>query len=163
MFRMLQSKTYSIIDATFKDMGTSSDYNATGWDNARCTLTRNESTNLIRDGQGSNGAYHRTLDTTKGIAIEFDLNFKKNSSTNSVIDLCINWTKSASITKTNLDLDYDTWHHIKIEMDNGNGLISNTTNTNTIEFDSTSVDRFVFALASLNDVTNYKNFVIYPI
>lgn len=89
--------------------------------------------------------------------------YQKVSTTKSCVDICVNWVKSANITKDNLNLDYNTWHHIKIEMKNGVGLISNYTNSNTISFDSTDVNRFVFSLESLNDVIRYKNFIIFEV
>lgn len=165
--RIFQSETYSLWDTLFWDKGHSGtdgvDYNSTGWSNARCTLTRDTETKLVWTGESNNGSYYRSLSEDTGLCIEFDINYAKYRGTDVLFSLLNTWNIVKSISRTDLGLSQNTWHHLKIELKGENSTISNTTDDTVITFDSTNVNRFLLSLNHANDVIMYKNFKVYSI
>ena len=159
------STPYPVIDGLFYDHAYAGEgnYNDTGWTNARCTLTRDTYTQIVWDTTGNNGSYYRSFTDSADLCIEFDLYFKKNSSSADIFTIMDNWTVLGSVRKSSLDLTEETWQHIKIEMKDGQGTISTGTSTTPVTFTSTGADRFGFAVRHSNDLIRYKDFVVYPI
>ena len=162
---IIQSEPYTLYDTLFYDKGHSGtdgvDYNSTGWTNARCTLTRDEYTQLVWDTTGNNGSYYRSFTDSADLCIEFDLYFKKNSSSADIFTIMDNWTILGNATKSSLDLVEETWQHIKIEMKDGQGTISTGTSITPISFTSTGADRFGFSVRHSNDLIRYRDFMVY--
>lgn len=157
------SQPISIYDTIFYDHAYDGEgnHNDTGWTNARCTLTRDEYTQLVWTGEGNNGTYYRSFTDSADLCIEFDLYFKKNSSSAEIFTIMDNWTVLGSVTKSSLDLVEETWQHIKIEMKDGQGTISTGTSTTPITFTSTGADRFGFSVRHSNDLIRYRDFMVY--
>lgn len=158
---MFQSETYDIIDAVFRDRGTSTDYGT--W------IT--EFTQIYR------GDDYTTLTPSDS----FDAQYKAISLSNFVIEGDINLTYSANInfmrfskntwtTITVFSAQYDfvltsgQWYHFKlVKQDNSVDVFVDGVKKITKEVNDT-VDTFMMLLNNTKTTDlKYKNFVIYPI
>ena len=157
------SETYELIDASFYDKGTDTEYN-TGWSNPsnNTTVTRSSTeTTLIQTTSGTTGFYQTNIvdnPLPNQCTIEFDVNL---SSTGEVMSFRADSTVVNWITLSEYSLAADTWHHFKFEI---NGTTVKPTINNVAKSTETwtnTVNRFAFRLNSQELTIKYKNFVVY--
>ena len=156
------SGTYSILDATFKDIGTSSDYGTwTSTDFTGTKISRNEEyTTLIPEDTWD--TQQQTIPNSD-LCIEFDINITYTSA-HYFIRFMGNNSNVLSFGETELGLSSGVWSHVKL-VRSGNQLnITVDDVTKTPLSISASIDTFRFILDNTKCTDmKYKNFVIYPI
>ena len=158
----LSSETYSIMDCSFYDRGTSSDY--TAW----------TSTDFIGDYLVRGDDY-----TTLIPSDNFDVQYKSISANDTCFefDVCVDFTVSTNIvsfrqntsnrvgfSQTDLGLITGTWHHVKLLVSEGTvtPIVDGVTKTSK-SWDS-NINRFYLVLDNTKASSmKYKNFKVYPI
>jgi len=157
--RIIQSETYATIDCILKDMATQSSHNDAMWTVARGQLNRGtEDTELvINSGQTSTQAYFN-LTNTDSFVIEFDAMFDGSSNLVQLRDS--SWSVLDYVRGSNYNKD--TWYAIKIEVKNGQSIIT-VGNTQQTPKTLTGIAMFMFALTSSDNYFKFKNFKYYPI
>ena len=152
------SDSYDLIDATFRDIGTSAKY--TAWSgSSNMTVARDSETTLTP--QGTFSTYYQNFTLTDYMVFEFDVSITYSSATN-FISFRESATARNNFTQGNLGLTSGQWSHIKLVIDNNkitpyvDGVEKTASNI------TTDLNRFYFVLnnASASNL-EYKNFVIY--
>ena len=157
------SEIYEVLDVTFKDIGTSSDYGTwTNTDFTGDTLKRNEEYTTLTPQTTFVSAYLNI-----GVAdccIEFDMNLSNISNAQFLRFTKNKWNYTCQISNNFLEINTGQWHHIKLAK-SGNNLrifVDNIEKTPQTLSDTTDGFRLVLSNAQVTDM-KYKNFVVYPI
>lgn len=159
---MFQSETYSILDAIFKDIGTSSDYGA--WTSTDFTGTKisrdTECTTLTPE--DNYDAQQQSISGTD-FAVEFDCNLTYSDGTNTNAFLRFIASTNRTFYPNSLGLQCGNWHHLKFVVSNDTVIAF----VDDVEKGSQSITNTTAFRIVLNNnyVSNmkYKNFVMYPI
>lgn len=161
------SEPYPVIDAIYYDTGitgTASDiwYNQQNAVNTRgdtySEITENGGTAILRL-KGTN-----SIDKTN-ICVEFDV-WQDGSTSNNFMSFAN--TTMSTYTGTynlgNLNLQTETWNHIKLEIDN-NGVITPNGITSAQRTLSVNTDKILFCFLTNGDITKirFKDWRVYPI
>ena len=159
---MYQSETYSVIDGTFKDIGTATDY--TAWRNSDFT-----GDNLQRNSEYTTLIPQDTFDecdiaVSNDFCIEFDVNITFTTN-NAIFRFTQNrWIVNGSLSTTQLGLSSNVWSHVKLSKTSNTVAVIVDGETKTPLTLSDTIDTFMIAL-NYEGISNlkYKNFVVYPI
>ena len=158
----IQSDTFALIDATFKDIGTSTDYGTwTSTDFTGTKIERNEEyTTLIPEDTWD--TQNKTI-TGDDLCIEFDINLTYSGDFYP-LRFMKNGSNVTSVSISELGLVSGQWYHIKFSIVGNQLNILVDTTTKTPKSLSNTLDTFRIMLDNTK-ATNmkYKNFVIYPI
>ena len=158
------SVPYSVLDATFKDIGTSTNYGTwTSTDFTGTKIERNsEYTTLIPEDTWD--TQNKSISDTD-LCIEFDCNLTfSDAIENHFLRFYKSNASVTSITPLRLGLVSGQWSHIKLVR---NGTTVNITVDGTSKTPltgATSIDEFRVIMSNAK-ITNmkYKNFMIYPV
>lgn len=165
MFRMYQSETYGVIDATLIDP-ISATTRADIWINySSPQIDVNNGVVTLTENSGTVQSIFKTyyVFSKSDMCIEFDFYQVDGSASQNVFWVLneVNWTGVCACTLSNLNLASQQWHHIKIEF-KGTKAIFNGVNK---DYASTVTDNIRFGFLTNGDITSikYKNFCLYPI
>ena len=158
----IQSETYGVIDGTFKDIGTSTDY--TAWRNSDFT-----GDNLQRNSEYTTLIPQDTFDecdivVSNDFCIEFDVNITFTTN-NAIFRFNQNrWNGKGSLTTTQLGLSANVWSHVKLSKTSNTVAVIVDGETKTPITLSDTIDTFMIVL-NYEGISNlkYKNFCVYPI
>ena len=162
-----QSEIYELIDATILDNATSSSYNDVWYNQQNAVNTRGDTYSEITENGGTAILRLKTansIDKTN-ICVEFDV-WQDGSTSNNFMSFAN--TTGSTYTGTynlgNLNLQTETWNHIKLEIDN-NGVITPNGLTSAQKTLSVNTDKMWFCFLTIGDITKirFKNFMCYPI
>jgi len=158
----IQSETYSVIDGTFKDIGTSTDY--TAWRNSDFT-----GDNLQRNSEYTTLIPQDTFDecdiaVSNDFCIEFDVNITFTTNNNIFRFTQNRWNGKGSLSTTQLGLSSNVWSHVKLSKTSNTVAVIVDGETKTPLTLSDTIDTFMIIL-NYEIISNlkYKNFVVYPI
>ena len=157
------SEPSSVLDATFKDIGTSSDYGTwTSTDFTGDAISRNGEYTTLTPQDDFDSQYLALADSD--LCIEFDMNITYTA-TNYFLRFVKNqWTYTASLNQTDLGINSNEWHHIKL-VKTGNTVrifVDNVEKSSKTLLDATDGFRLILSNANCSNM-KYKNFVVYPI
>ena len=168
VLRIFVSETYELIDGTFVDRGTSSDYGAwTNWSGKEPKLVRNSEYCAMTVDTGKEDArMYKQLDTSSNnVVIEFDCKYITDTASNVFAthrndagNVLGNWDMSRF---TSYGANINEWHHFKVTVTLTNVIINIDNNANSYTYNSTGTTRLYLQISS--GELDYKNFVIYPI
>ena len=161
----IQSEIFEVIDATFKDIGTSTDYSAwTGgsFKTSDNTLQRNDEYTTLTASETAYHYYKSITDTD--LCIEFDVNIKYIDGAFPIRFTKGIWTTIVSYSISSLGLVNEQWHHLKL-VKQGTSVTAYVDGVNKgSTLYSDTIDTFLIILSENNaQVMKYKNFCIYPI
>lgn len=157
------SEIYEVLDVTFKDIGTSTDYSA--WTNSDFTgdaLQRNdEYTTLIPQDNYD----QQDLSITTDCCVEFDVNITYTSSVYFLRFRNGRWTGvNADFGLQDLDIISGQWHHLKFLVTSNKVTPIVDGVTKTAKIPNGTMNMVVIILNNEGQSNlKYKNFVVYPI
>lgn len=155
---IFQSETYSIIDALFKDRGTTSDHND-NWSNSggNVTVVRTDTETTLTRTASTNGFYQVRVDNSKYV-IDFDYMQNETSLMTSLRNgsTVVKW-----INYSEFNLSANVWYHITLTIDGTSVVITIDGVSRSFTMSST-MNLFSMRLME-NEEIKYKNFMIYPI
>ena len=165
------SQPYTVIDALFKDIGTSTDYgNWSNWTSYEPKLTRDTYCKIEVDTENSktNARMYKQFDASNNdIAIEFDVKQVTSSNTNVWATLRNNATNVLGNLDMNRFSSYggviNEWVHFKLIISPTNCLVYINNNSSPYTYISGGITRFYFQIDTNTTELDYKNFVIYPV
>ena len=163
----LQSETYSITDAIYYDTGISGTASDIWYNQQNVVNTRGDTYSEITEDGGT--AILRlkginSIDKTN-ICVEFDV-WQDGSTSNNFMSF-VNTTMgtyTGTYSLSQLNLQTETWNHIKLEIDN-NGVITPNGLTSAQKTLSVNTDKMLFAFMTNGDITKirFKDWRVYPI
>ena len=168
------SEPYPVIDALFKDMGTSTDYGSwSDWGTQqeyKPKITRDTYCKIEVDtANGKTGArIYKQMDTSNNnVCIEFDVKQVTSSNTNGWATLRNNATNVLGNVDMNRFASYggaiNEWVHFKFVVSPTNCLVYINNNSSPYTYISQGITRFYFQIDTNTTELDYKNFVIYPV
>ena len=161
----LQSEIYEVLDATFKDMGTDSDYGTwSNWTGYEADITRNSEYTSMKIATGKTDARRYKSISLTDFCIEFDVLLKSNSVEDVFATIRNVWSVLGNMSLNRFNLSLNNWHHIKMTCNENTVVVTNDTNSTSYTYSlSNTFERFLFQIGSNSQELQYKNFVIYPI
>ena len=149
------------------DIGTSSNYTDTIWNNWNSSAIINRATNytsITKASSDTAGSWQisNAPFTDNNLKIEFDVYVDSSVQTDTFFQLRNqSYNVLGNITLNNMSLATNTWHHIILRFDGTNCYISNTTNSNTSNRANLTVTKIMFRCDTNTNEVRYKNFFIY--
>ena len=158
---ILQSEIYEVIDATFKDIGTSTDY--TAWTNdTNLTVERGTAhTTLTQIDTDSAGIHRLNPSITDDLCIECDLYIDAGADYTYIFQFRQDTSNKGTVSTSNFNTR--KWQHLKLTV-NGTTVNINVDGVEKtpITLSSSSWNRLYLSI--FNGATvQYKNFVYYPV
>ena len=162
----LLSEIYELYDTIWCDIGTSTNYNDSGWSTWSSYLmsrTRNADYTLLEKADSSTTGYQiRYLSTlTNPHIIEYDA--KQVGGVTSSIVFQLRGNNQSVVKQVALSnfsgAAIDTWYHYKIDLDNKTW--TNTTLNKTVTFDDGFVSFFFMIGSTEGHTIHYRNFMVY--
>lgn len=162
-----QSEIYELIDATILDNATSSSYNDVWYNQQNAVNTRGDTYSEITENGGT--AILRlksanSIDKTN-ICVEFDV-WQDGATSNNFMSFVNTTTSTYTGTYNlgNLNLQTETWNHIKLVIDS-NGVVTPNGMTAQQKTLSVNTDKMLFCFLTNGDITiiRFRNFKVYPI
>ena len=157
----LESNVYELIDAKFKDIGTSTDYS--NWNNTTSVSISRSDTETTLQPVDPTAFASRTVNTGTATTVEFDYNlnidavaFSLRQGTTSVTALTQQYLETVGQT--------NVWHHIVIETDGTKyrAIINGNVKSWKDMTGEQTFNRFQFSFnQDTGLVVKYKNFVMY--
>ena len=162
----VQSTPYTVKDCTIVDTSTSE--NTIWYNQSNASFTYgSEYITLSENGGNAIGRLKSTnsLDKTN-ICVEFDLYQVDGATSNNVISF-LSTTASAyggSYSLGNLNLQKETWNHIKLVVDSDGYVTPNELTAQKKQLSFTT-EKMLFGFLTNGDITSvrFKNFIVYPI
>lgn len=160
---MFQSETYSVIDGTFKDIGTETV--APSWTNSDFTGSAKERNGEYTTLIPQDNFDECDLAISGDLCVEFDVNLTWTSAENNFIRFCKNrWTSVLIIRESFLGLTNGQWSHVKFTKTGTTVDITVDGQSKPSQSLSNTIDTFMIVLDNTRASNlKYKNFVVYPI
>ncbi|MBE6499007.1 MAG: hypothetical protein E7Z80_00450 [Methanobrevibacter thaueri] len=151
-------------DTLFFDKGILSNHNNNWSDTTTLPMKRTvgpEYTTLTKANTNKPGVIRPNFDIINGLCLEFDI-YQDANEENEVFATIRHGTEvSANLKLSSMNLNFGSWHHIIITIDNNRMKMSNTTNENFRTWKLNSFNRFYFGVTLNTNELRYKNFEIY--
>lgn len=163
----LQSEPYSILDAIYYDTGISGTASDIWYNQQNAVNTRGDTYSEVTENGGT--AILRLKSTNSidktNICVEFDV-WQDGSTSNNFMSF-VNTTMgtyTGTYNLGNLNLQTETWNHIKLEIDN-NGVVTPNGMTSAQKTLSVNTDKMLFCFLTNGDITKirFKDWRVYPI
>ena len=152
------------VEPLFYDKGVIGDYNDKWSDTNTLPMNRrveSEYTALTKLNPDKPGVIRPNLNIINGMHIEFDI-YQDSEDENDVFSTIRYGTDvSANLRLASMGLNFNSWHHIKISIDDNRMKMSNSTNDNFRTWKLKSFNRFYFGVSLNTKELRYKNFKIY--
>ena len=162
------SQPSTVIDALFKDMGTSTDYgNWSNWTGYEPKITRDTYCKVEVDTANSKtlARMYKQFDaSSNNVCIEFDVKIVASSSS----EIFGTLRNNSGNVLGNLDSNRfggttGTWHHLKIVVTSTNAKVYLDNSSSAYTYSQSGITRLYIDFDTDITELDYKNFVIYPV